>query len=188
MFCPQCGASQPEDLKFCKACGTNLQVVTQALTGKSDFDWSKTWVQQLVLSKEELDRRRGITPEMKRYNEMKAGVITAAAGLGVMIFLNIFMQGVILGGQIQPGEEQILSRIWICGIIPFFVGLALIFNGLFVSKKLAELNKAKERQRELDSAAEPRSLRPADTSEFIPSKFSVTEGTTRHLSNVDREQ
>lgn len=188
MFCPQCGTGQPDELKFCKACGTNLQIVTQALSGKPDFDWSKTWVQQLVLSKEELDRRRGITPEMKRYNEMKAGVITSAAGLGVMIFLYIFMQGVILGGQIQPGEEQILSRIWISGIIPFFVGLALIFNGLFVSKRLAQLSKSREHQEELDSAGEPRALRAADTSEFLPSKFSVTEGTTRHLSNVDREQ
>ena len=32
-----------------------------------------------------------------------------------------------------------------------------------------------------DPAAQPRTLRPADTNEFIPTHFSVTDQTTRHL-------
>jgi uncharacterized membrane protein YvbJ len=27
MFCPQCGANQSDDLKFCNLCGANLQAV-----------------------------------------------------------------------------------------------------------------------------------------------------------------
>ncbi len=34
MYCPQCGSNQSEGKRFCTICGTNLQVVTQALTGQ----------------------------------------------------------------------------------------------------------------------------------------------------------
>ena len=189
MFCPKCGASQPDELKYCKACGINLQAITQALKGSDpQFDWNKSWVTDMFLSKEELDRRRGITPEIRRYNEIKGGVITASVGVGLMVFLAVLMQGVILSGQIQPGEQEILSRIWVVGVIPIFVGLALIFNGVFLSKKLVEMRKLPQTTEGSLPSADPRTLRPADTSEFVPAKFSVTEETTRHLSNSGREQ
>jgi hypothetical protein len=188
MFCPQCGASQPDELKFCKACGLNLQGIAQALKGGDQFDWNKTWVSQMLLSKEELDRRRGITPEVKRYNEIKGGVITASVGIGIMIFLYFLMQGVILSGQTNPGDAAILSRIWVCGVIPVFVGLALIFNGVFLSKRLVEADKLSQPAEGSLPSADPRTLRPADTSEFVPANFSVTEETTRHLSSSNREQ
>gem|GEM_PF-1484522 len=35
MFCPRCGSNQSEGKRFCTSCGTNLLVVTQALTGQS---------------------------------------------------------------------------------------------------------------------------------------------------------
>jgi hypothetical protein len=143
---------------------------------------------QVLLSKEEIDRRKGITPEIRRYHEIKAGVITSMAGLGVMLFLFIFMQGVIRSGQNAPGDAEILSRLWICGVIPVFVGLALIFNGVILSKKLVELSKGSRPQEDMLGPAEPKSLKAADTSEFVPTNFSVTEGTTRTLSNSSREQ
>jgi hypothetical protein len=68
-------------------------------------------------------------------------------------------------------------------LIPVFIGTALIINGLFVSKKLVEL----ARKNSLTEGSvtpgetEPQLLRSADTAEFIPSNFSVTEGTTKHL-------
>lgn len=201
MFCPQCGSSQSDDLKFCKSCGANLQAVRLAAAARGDeadkFDWSKTWVAEMFMSESERKRRnehmerlRGITPEVKRYNEIKGGVIVASIGLGVMIFLNIFMQGVILSGGPSSGEAEILSRIWISGIIPFFIGLALIINGLFVSKRQVEAARRASLDYPPDTLndtpdslkpANPNTLRPADTSEIIPPNFSVTDSTTRHL-------
>ena len=202
MFCPQCGSSQSDELKFCKSCGANLQAVRLAAAVRGNeadkFDWSKTWVAEMFLSESErkrrneaMERMRGITPEVKRYNEIKAGVITSCVGLGVMIFLAVFMQGIILSGQNSTGDNEILSRVWIAGIIPFFVGLALIINGLFVSKRQVEA----ARRAALHSASDPtneapdslkasqhHALRPADTSGIIPPGFSVTDGTTRHLN------
>jgi hypothetical protein len=34
MFCPKCGSNQGEGKRFCTVCGTNLAVVSQALTGQ----------------------------------------------------------------------------------------------------------------------------------------------------------
>jgi hypothetical protein len=36
MYCPTCGKVNPAELKFCASCGTNLALVSQALTGRED--------------------------------------------------------------------------------------------------------------------------------------------------------
>lgn len=202
MFCPQCGSTQSDELKFCKTCGANLHAVRLAAASRSEdadkFDWSKTWVAEMFMSESErkrrneaVERERGITPEVKRYTEIKAGVIVASVGLGLMIFLNIFLEGVIRSGQPSASDAEILSRVWIAGIIPFLIGLALIVNGLFVSKRQVEAARRAALQSAPDTAAEapdslkpaqPHTLRPADTSEIIPPDFSVTDNTTRHLN------
>ena len=121
-----------------------------------------------------MERRLGITPEVKRYNEIKAGVITSSVGIAVSIFLYFLMQGIILGGNASPEDAEILSRIWIAGVIPFSVGLALIVNGVFVSKKQAQIARQERVSELLDKEADPKALRPADSSGFIPSGVSVT--------------
>ena len=200
MFCPQCGSNQGEDVKFCKLCGANLyavrQVVATRQTGEK-FDWSKSWVTEMFLSEgerkrraEELERRRGITPEVKRYKEIKAGVITSSVGIALLIFLKFFMEGIILSGKVPPDAAIIISRVWIAGVIPFFVGMALLINGLFVSKQLVELAKQR-RETEgnvLERGTEAPSLRAADTTEFMAADFSVTEDTTKHLRSPKRKQ
>jgi hypothetical protein len=205
MFCPQCGANQSEELKFCNLCGANLQAVRQVVatreTGEK-FDWSKTWVAEMFLSEEERKRRnqqleheRGVTPEVKRYNEIKAGVITSCVGLGAMIFLFVFMEGIILSNPNSPGDNEILSRIWIAGVVPFLIGLGLIINGLFISKKIVEVMRRELPANPKPAAlggpraeAEPRSLNPADTTEFVSPNFSVTEDPTKHLTGSQRKQ
>ncbi|MCA1643768.1 MAG: hypothetical protein LC785_17925 [Acidobacteria bacterium] len=159
------------------------------------FDWGKTWVAEMMLSETErkkrlaeIERERGITPEVKRYNEIKAGVITSCVGISLMIFLNVLMAGIVASGQNPPGDNEILIRVWIVGVIPFFVGLALIINGLFVSKRLAKVLRDAEAKEtgSLDAPAARPALRPADMTEFIPTNFSVTEETTKHLSDSRR--
>ena len=193
MFCPKCGAAQNGELNFCKSCGANLQALRRIEEAGDKFDWSKTWVAEMFLSEaerkrrnEDLERQRGITPEVKRYNEVKAGVILSSIGAGAMIFLFIFFQGVVQSGQIPPGEQEIVSRIWVAGVIPFFIGLALIFNGLFVSRKQVEIIKREQAAMPplQGHASEVHTLRPADTSEFVAPEFSVTDATTKHLRSA----
>ena len=193
MFCPRCGAHHTEDLKFCKTCGVNLNAVRQLLEGKEGgkkFDWGETWVAEMFLSgsaherrKLEMERARGLTPEVKRYNEIKAGVITASSGMGIMLFLAVMMQGIILGGRTPDDTAEILSRVWIAGVIPLFICIALIVNGVFVSKKLVE---AAKREALSEPNSNPALLRSPDTTAFVPTSFSVTEETTKHLGESNR--
>lgn len=198
MLCPRCSSNQTDDIKFCTFCGANLQAVREALEApEKKFDWGNTWVAEMFMSgqmaelrKLEMERRLGITPEVKRYNEIKAGVIVSSVGVGVAVFLHIFMQGI--AAQADPREAEILTRIWVAGIIPFMVGLALIINGLVVSKRIVEaqeraLKEGLKEGKELDEAQGVRGLRAADTSQFIPTNMSVTDGTTRHLENSERK-
>ncbi len=200
MFCPKCGSAQSDELKFCKSCGANLFAVRQVAETQGTaegFDWSKTWVAEMFMSpqelkrrKEEIERQRGITPEMKRHNEIKAGVITGTVGIGIAIFLYVFMQGIILSGNVTPNSAEILSRLWIAGVLPLFVGIALIINGLFVSKKLLEAARrdSQNAANSLEQQPNRQSLEPADTTEFAPPGFSVTEQTTKHLRSSGQKQ
>ncbi|HEX8634566.1 MAG TPA: zinc ribbon domain-containing protein [Pyrinomonadaceae bacterium] len=203
MFCPQCGANQSEELKFCNLCGANLQAVRQAVTMRETgekFDWSKTWVADMFLSEEERKRRsrqleqeRGETAEIKRYNEIKAGVITSSVGIGAAIFLFIFMEGIILSSP-NSGDNEILGRLWIAGVVPFLIGLAIMINGIFISKKIVELERRSPSRTEpgaLDGQqtdTEPRRLNSADTTEFVSPNFSVTDDPTKHLTPSRRKQ
>jgi hypothetical protein len=195
MFCPQCGSTQPDELKFCKSCGVNLDAVRQVAVMRQageKLDWNRTWVAEMFLSHSErkrrqelIDHERGITPEMKRYTEIKAGVITTSVGMAVTIFLYFLMQGIILSGQHAPGAAAILSRVWTAGLIPSFLGVALIVNGWFVSRKQVEIARLGQRTGEniTGSEAQRPALRSAETAEFTPPTFGVTEVTTKHLSN-----
>ena len=174
MFCPQCG-SQNDALRFCKSCGVNLEAVRHAAAKRNPDD--------------KIERERGTTPEMKRYTEIKAGVIASSVGIGVMIFLHGLMLGIISSGHNPPEDAAILSRIWLAGIIPFFVGFALIVNGLFVSKRQVEIARRASTAGDhaLKTEGETPMLRSADTNEFITPRFGVTEGTTKHLSNPSQK-
>lgn len=200
MFCPKCGSTQSDQQRFCKSCGANLLAVRQVVdtreTGET-FDWSKTWVAEMFMSpgemkrrKEELERQRGITPEIKRYNEIKAGVIVGTVGIGIAIFLYVFMQGLILSGNVTPSAAEIVSRLWIAGVLPLFVGIALIINGAVVSKKLVESARQNSQNApgSLEDDVSPRSLRPADTTEFATPDFSVTEDATKRLRSSGQKQ
>ena len=224
MFCPQCGANQSDELKFCKLCGANLYAVRQVVaTRETDekFDWSKTWVAEMFLSdaerkrrkKEELERLRGTTPEIpldgrpvtvwdveleklrgttpeiQRSREIKAGVITGSVGVGLAIFLYVFMQGIILSGDVAPDAVEILRRLWVVGVIPLCIGIALVFNGLVVGRRLVrDADQDSTRPGVLEIEKHPHFPPSADTAGLDPPNFSVTEETTRHLRGADPKE
>ena len=194
MFCPQCGSTQSDDLKFCKSCGANLEALRQIMATRSSsgkFDWGNTWVAEMFQSggdsfrqQAEMERLRGLTPEEKRLREIKSGVITASVGVGVMILLLVLMGGIVATGRVSAAAAEILLRLWIVGVIPVLVGAALIFNGIFVSKRSRELSAGDTHEldpREL--ASPPAGQLPApDTNDLAAqAPFSVTDQTTRHL-------
>src|SRR5262249_2584557 len=201
IFCPGCGLQANEDLKYCRQCGANLRGVREAMTPRSTeekFDWSKTWVAEMFLPEEERERRRGVTAEErrlneikraeeKRLNEIKGGVITSLVGVGVMIFLRFFLEIVAKG---EPEHDaEILRNVWMAGIIPFLVGVGLLINGFFVSRRLVKL---KEQLALPAAPATPATIThpsalPAKTTDQLVTDaapqagYSVIEDTTAHL-------
>lgn len=174
MYCPGCGVQITDNTKFCKSCGANLRGVREAMTVRGEqFDWSKTWVAEMFMTEEERERRRGVTPEKKRINEIKAGVITTLAGIGAMVFLRFFMEAVA-NTESSGNDAEILRRIWLIGVVPFLVGIGLLFNGIFLSKRLVKLQ----------TPTAPTPLPAPTTNQLIEAprtNASVVEHTTAHL-------
>lgn len=143
MFCPNCGTETREAIKFCKKCGTNLKriqgVMSKGGAGSSvnqSADWNQWWIEE---HQEKREQNKKKLPEEKRLEEIKTGVITASVGLAVSIFLNLFFEAI---ANASGGPEAIiLQRIWAVGLLPLFIGLAIVFNGLFISKRIVELKK-----------------------------------------------
>ena len=184
MFCPNCGIQITTDIKFCKSCGANLRGVREAMTSRGEqFDWSKTWVAEMFMTDEERERRRGVTPEQKRNNELRAGVITTAVGIGSMIFLYFFLGTV---ARVEGGRDaEIVSRVWLAGVVPTLIGLALLFNGLFLRKR--ESPATQQDLRPLYQQPPLQDQIPAKTTDQLlldaerSAASSVTEHTTAHL-------
>jgi hypothetical protein len=193
MFCPGCGFQVNDDLKFCRQCGANLHGVREAMTSRSTkekFDWSKTWWAEMIYPKEELERMRGVTPEekllreeKKRLDEIKGGVITSLTGVGIMIFFYFFFD--VVARQKTGADADLLRRLWMTGIIPFLVGVGLLINGFFVSRRLVQLKE--QLLQAAMSAPQPPAALPAKTTDQLvanaapSSGASVTEDTTAHL-------
>ncbi len=197
MFCPGCGLQVSDDLKYCRQCGGNLRGVREALEVRpteGKFDWSKTWVADMFLTEEERERRRGVTPEERRLNEIrtaeenrlneiKGGVITTLVGVGAIIFLRYFLEIVARGES--GNDAEIIRNVWLIGIVPLLVGMGLLINGLFVSRRLVRL-KEQQAQTALMSPQAPAALPAKTTDQLVAdataqSGHSVTEDTTAHL-------
>ena len=155
------------------------------------FDWSKTWVADMFMPGEEavkhqarIERLRGLTPEVKRLREIKAGIITGSVGLGLMLLLLVLMGGIIASGRVSDAAAEILSRLWIVGVLPLLVGAALVFNGMFISKRGQLPGEETNTPDELEAPAAGNYLSAADTNDLEP--FSVTDATTRHLQETPR--
>src|SRR5687767_8112102 len=118
MFCPQCGTETQEQLKFCKKCGANLRRV-MGVMGKGGAGGGRRelseWEQEAL---DEQRAKRGRSPEEKRYDEIKTGVITSSVGLGVMIFLGILFAAI---SKQVPEARDILNAIPFIGVIPFLI-------------------------------------------------------------------
>lgn len=200
MFCPRCGLQASDDLKFCRQCGANLRSVRDAMTSRrtgEKFDWSSTWWAELVYSPEELERRRGITPEekrlkeeKKRLNEIKGGVITSLVGVGVMISFYFFFGAV---ARKNPADAEIVRNLWLLGIIPFLVGAGLFINGFFISRRLVKIEEQLTRAATatppatIEHSTAPPFALPAKTTDQLVAEaapaagYSVIEDTTAHL-------
>jgi hypothetical protein len=167
MYCPSCGSNNVAEVKYCTRCGTNLGVVTEALTGK-------------LGGASQVDERA--MKLIKDYYKGRRDAITGAAlipsGLLVMAIL------------VFSGMPPIASFFIICWM--FFWGVSALASGL--GKWIAARDELKtlgyslpqgqplrpDQQRAMPSTPVTGSMGAGYESGF---PASVTEQTTRHLED-----
>src|SRR5881394_705120 len=79
MYCPKCGTQNIDNASFCRACGTNLSLVPQALTGhlpQQPARDDETWDESLRARRR---RKRNAPPSIER------AVTNICVGIGFLL-------------------------------------------------------------------------------------------------------
>ncbi len=170
MYCPKCGTQNAEEARFCRACGADISLVPQAVSG--------TLAERLAVGEEKSLSRRDRRHARRHGGQpvtIERAVRSFFMGLA-FIFIAFMARTWAPAGNIW----------WFWMFIPAFGMLA---DGISTYMRLSE-----ERRRGQQAAPPfytppptavphaPRAseLPPRNTGEMIPPP-SVTEGTTRHL-------
>ncbi len=105
MYCPSCGSNNQPEIKFCTRCGTNLGVVSEALTGK------------IAGKKGDDDRMEKL---MRDYYDGRRDTITGA----VLIPAGVLIMALMMAA----GLKAIVAFFIICWM--FFWGVSALAGGL----------------------------------------------------------
>jgi hypothetical protein len=196
MFCPSCGSEERQASQFCRACGTDLRAVRLSLERPDSITASAVTAREEI-GRAVADQIRQVedatelkrvaedvlpqiekfleSPEEKRLRRVRAGVVTAAAGLGGAIFMTL-MSAFIKGADPLLGVAGL-------GLAAFVIGLGLIMNALFFTKLrtgVEDNSSDATAQNLLDAGYAPPQLK-AQTTSNLNQPDSVTEQTTLHL-------
>lgn len=171
MYCPSCGSDNQPEVKFCKRCGTNLGVVSEALTGK-------------IAGKPVADDR--MAKLARDYYRGRRDTITGA----VLIPAGLLVMAIMMAAGMKP----IGAFFIICWM--FFWGAAALAGGLgkWIAAN-AELKSLGYGSQSWIQAVPFRQDSPADQTGLPPGSYStgpvgypgsVTEQTTRQLDERGR--
>lgn len=174
MFCPSCGSNNQDEVKFCTRCGTNLGVVSDALSGRTTGAL-------------ETDERT--VSLLKDYYRSRRMMIIGAAVSAVSLFK--------LAGPFLLGFPEKMIPIVILSLLFLFLSLFAFIWGLVKWNNSASELKALEfspsKGKTLPAAEQSRLageharvVKSAYETDPIPSATSVTEQTT-HLLDEDDE-
>lgn len=177
MYCPSCGSHNQDEVKFCTRCGTNLGLVSDALTGK-------------LSSQSQVDER--LVKLFKDYYRGRNSMIVGAVASGVALFKVVLFA--LLGLPVKADALGTLAAILLLyGVIAMIWGIAKWNNSASEIKAIERAgSRASPRSAEDHPAllsGEPRSIRTgALSTDSIDSPASVTEQTTRLLDEHGDDQ
>ena len=165
MFCPKCGSQNADDAKFCRACGTDISLVPQAVTGQLAerlADDGNDWHSR---RRRRRDREKG-PPSIER--AVRSFIMGVA-----FIFVAFAVRTWAPAGNIW----------WFWMLIP---AASMIADGVSTYIRVAENKKRLSppyapAQPAVQPPPRASALPPRNTGEIVPPP-SITEGTTRHLN------
>ena len=178
MFCPKCGSKNLEDAKFCRACGVDISLVPEAITGQiSKKQAGLLDVAQAPMTLDWGSLNCGTSEKRVKRPSLEKAVTNIFMGLA---FLLVAPAILIFG----PG-----GRVWwFWMLIPAF---ALLGAGVAEIIRLRQTQRATPRPDSTIVGAPTAAFAPAppanelqprrNTSEIYAPPASVTESTTRHL-------
>jgi hypothetical protein len=202
MYCPSCGSEERQLSQFCRACGTDLRIVRSSLENPDVITQSAISarehigmavadkIRQMSTAKD-LERvaedvlpqfeKFLESPEERRLRRIRAGIITAAIGLGATIVT--FLMSL---------DKMDIFPFITPALVTFLVGIGIVINGLLFTlprKRLPGNAYDALSQNLLDSNLNRTPYEaplPAGslTNELLPAgkpKASITEHTTHHL-------
>ena len=195
MFCPSCGLEEKHSNQYCRACGTDLRPVRFALEKPDNItasaalardEISRAFAQKIretqdaigmkIVAEDVLPQIEKFleSPEEKRMRRIRTGSIISFVGLGVTI---AFLLASLIG------SDKGVIVIAAAGLVTFFIGLAFVVNGLFLTvpkKILSDKSDDANSQRKLDSIESKTNelVLPEGNREIFSS---VTEHTTHQL-------
>ena|SRR5882672_3052986 len=185
MYCPTCGSEERQISQYCRACGTDLRVVRRGLERPDTITASavsaREQISQVMAEKiREMETAHDLkrvaedvlpqiekfleSPEEKRLRRVRAGVVTAAIGLGGALL--IFLMSI---------QSHDLIPFIALGLITFLIGLGLVINGLAFTiprKTLADRSDEARSQRELEAMGE-----------YVPNQLVGNSQSTNDLQN-----
>lgn len=198
MFCPSCGSEDRQHSQFCRACGTDLRFVRVGLE-KPDAITSSAVSARDEIGRAVADKIRELrgakelkamaedvlpeiekfleSPQEKRLRRLRAGVITAAIGLGGMLFFYLM-------SLTDPSAVFLVAL----GLTTFLIGLGVILNGLLLtlpSQDVPDQSSSARMQSVLDQSIGNAAIKQTDanTAPQLMPPPSVAEHTTHRLSS-----
>ncbi len=182
MYCPQCATPNADNIKFCRSCGTELEAVALAISGKhtqpievggnkSESKTTQDWLEK---------HSEGV-------RDISTGTVLLVVSLLIGIAMALFL----------PASFDVP---WIL-IWTVFFGWMACWGGIALASGIGDVIVSKSRLRLMELAgkksaidAPPLSsagelLTDTNASAFRSSPpLSVTEGTTRHLEDLKVEK
>lgn len=181
MFCPKCGTKNPETGKFCRSCGSDLAVVSQALSGDR-----RDLISEALLGDDKAARRlrRRTDPD----EAWAAGVRQTISGIGFIVISLVLFFTNVAGGHAW----------WWAMLFPAFTfistGISYLVRASRLEKRQTSMAGLAQNQIGGPSAGPSLPPTPAQfaaplgsgykTGDLVPP--SVVENTTRHLA-IDNE-
>ncbi len=168
MFCPKCATQNMDGARFCRACGADISLVPQAMSGHLvEAQATGAEATDETITRRGRRRSRGGQPSLeKSIKNIFMGMAFLLVSVGAFIF--------------APGGRHW----WFWFLIPAFAmlggGVAEMIR-LRHERSITSLPGA--RAASVPPVGRATELPPRSTSELMPPPPSVTEGTTRHLGS-----